>query len=274
MIQIHNVNLLGDCLYTLRPIAELHMQHPHEQIRIGVAGEGFAAQMVRQQFEPMLRVVDAGTLSGTVIDLGAGHCADAIEQVMLMDHNRRPHISEGFAWLLGVKTDHWLGVPAPLTGWARVWTNKPVDDVPYAIIAPFSKSCSRNHGLRPNKTPNHDKWTGVIEWLREERGLEPCVLVAPGEVWTGVKCEMIEALNLDALTNILNNASLVISVDNGVAHMASALRRRVLILWPPMSAIHFIAPVYNDRTKLLLMHPERIRAEQLLRLIMNEEKTI
>ena len=267
-MQIRNVNLLGDTLYTLRPIAELHMERPHEEIRIGVLGNGFAAQMVRRQFGGLHEIVDAGTLAGDVIDLSAGNAARACEDMMRADQFHRPHISEGFAKLLGIE-NYWMGAIAPLTGWFSKGLHGPLDVgyAAYAIIAPFSRSCSRHSGRRPNKTPNHDKWSGVIEWLRDKRHLTPYILVAPGEVWAGATCRQIEAVTLDTLANLLAFSDLVISVDNGIGHVASAVGARTVILWPPMSAEHFIAPTYNPGTTLLKMHPERIRAEQLLRLI-------
>ena len=265
MIQIRNVNLLGDTLYTLKPIAELHMQRPEEEIRIGVGG-GFAAQMVRKQFGGMLEVVDAGDLRGDVIDLSAGDAARAVEDMMRTDCDLRPHISEGFAEILGVDTSGWNGNIAPLTGWWSLGRRGPLAKG-YAIIAPFSKSCSRHTGRRPNKTPDLDKWNGVIRWMRDERGLTPYVLVAPGEEWTGATCSQIEAVTLDTLANMMAFSDLVISVDNGIGHVASAVGARTLILWPPMSAIYFIAPIFNPKTRLLLMRPDRIQTHQLQALV-------
>jgi len=273
MIVIRNVNLLGDTLYTLRPIAELHMQKPLEQIVIGV-GQDLAGEMVRRQF-PMLSVRDAGTLSpvenAQAIDLTAGRAAQ-LAVVQLYQYHRRVHISQCFAWLLGVNTDHWVGVPAPLTGWANIHPRN--TDVHYALIAPFSRSCSRHVGMRPNKTPDHERWMQVIEWLRDERGLQPTILAGPNDNWTGFQCAKTTASDLDDMTNLLRHADLILTVDNGIGHLASALGCKTLILWPPMSGVDFIGPLYNKSTRLLFMHPERVRGDQLLEIIKREEKLV
>jgi len=246
------------------------MQRASEAVVLGV-GAGFAGEMLRRQFEGSFHIGDMGLLIGihglhNVIDLSAGRAA-ALAGARLHATGRRMHISECYAELLGVSTEAWHGDFTPLTGWAgpvspHAWT-------PYVLIAPFSRSCARNAGLRPNKTPDHERWGLLISQLRST-GFEPVVLLGVDEYWTGTNVATVHASSLQTLEVLLRRASAVISVDNGIGHVASALGCRTLILWPPISSVPFIGPVWNKKTTLLYMHPERIRAPQLRDIVMKE----
>jgi hypothetical protein len=258
-------NLLGDTLYLLKPLAEFHMQRLMDDVVIGV-GPGFAGELVRRQFDGVFQIEDMGRMTnrGEVLDLSAGRAADIAVLHIIATRSRR-HISECYAEMLGVRCDGWNGDFRPLTGWTD---KKSTLDrkYPYAVIAPFSKSCARNAGMRPNKTPDHVRWGLLIDWLRSV-GIEPRVLVGNGEHWTGADVKLVYTETLQELISFLADASVVISVDNGIGHVASALECSVLILWPPISSVPFIGPVWNEKTKLLFMRPERVRADQLCRLV-------
>src|ERR1035441_8453089 len=108
MIVIRAVNLIGDSLYSLKPIAEFHMQRPDEDVVIGVGG-GLAAEMVQRQFQGIMRVaqIDAVSYPWEVIDLSAGKAADLASLKYLDGFGRRLHISECYAEMLGVDSSGW-----------------------------------------------------------------------------------------------------------------------------------------------------------------------
>jgi hypothetical protein len=54
---IRALNLIGDSLYMLKPLAEFHMQRPTEDVIVGVGG-GIAGEIVRRQFAGTMRVED------------------------------------------------------------------------------------------------------------------------------------------------------------------------------------------------------------------------
>lgn len=265
MIAVSNVNLLGDTLYSLKPLAELRMQRPDEEIVVGV-GPGFAGDMVRAQFGRLLQIVAVEDLPQSRIELSAGVAAQIAVQALLR-YGRRLHLSQCFAGLLGLDVGAWRGCFRPLMGWADgPFRISGLAHGLYVLLAPFSRSCSRHAGMRPNKTPDHDRWTLLVEWLRE-RGRWPRVLVGPGEQWTGCPVDTVSADSLPDLVRLLTGAESIITVDNGIGHVASALGCRVLILWPPVSSVDFIGPTWNPATTLLYMRPERVRADQLLDII-------
>jgi hypothetical protein len=263
------VNLMGDSLYLLKPVAEFHMQRPKLDFIVGVA-PGFAGDLFRRQFGGLFPIEDMGTLERekNILDLSAGKAAELAVKRLFTDR-RGLHISECYADMLAVDVRRWQRDFRPLTGWARGFTSEPLQSAPYVLIAPFSKSCSSHRSLRPNKTVDHLRWGLTIKSL-EESGFDVNILVGPGEVWTGKRGATVGATALEDLVRILCSATYVISVDNGVAHIASALGCRTLILWPPITSIPFIGPVWNKKTTLMCMRPDRVRADQLMRLVQKE----
>lgn len=265
-MRVRNLNLLGDTLYTLKPLAELLMR-TKEEVVIGV-GRGFAAEMVKAQFGSLARIVDTGELASVDVDLSSWTAYKIATNGLFEPRQRRYHISEAFARMLEADVD-WGGDFRPLTGWAHGSRTEPGNR---CVIAPFSRSCASHRGFRANKTLAHERWSLVIGWLRRV-GFAPLVLQAPDEQWGGAEVETVEAASLADLVDILSQARLVITVDNGIGHVASALGCRTVIVWPPVSDLNFIGPVWNPRTALIPCRPERLRADQLLTLIRKEIDT-
>lgn len=268
---IRNVNLLGDTLYTLKPIAEYRMQHPAETVVVEV-GAGFAADMVFRQFRGLLEVCNPasenfGRLEADrYINLYAGR-AGVYALQHLEKTGTRLHISECFAAMLDVDFRSWNKDVRPLTGWAN---DGEVLGGDYVVIAPFSRSCARHRHLRPNKTIDHVKWIPAIEWLLS-KGLRVTILCGPGEVWEARQegLDFFYAQHFQQLIDLLRGAKAIITVDNGVSHIASALGCRTLIFWPPVSERSFIAPLWNKDTLLMPIRPDRIRADAVRNYLAN-----
>jgi hypothetical protein len=272
---IRNINLLGDTVYTLKPIADLRMQRSGEAIVVGVAND-LSGEMVRRQFAgTQVEVVDIADLSRTDVDLSAG-AASRMCTAHLLRYGSYLHISECYAEMLGVDSSKWRGDFTPLTDWRARWGDKglltiPSQVHPYVVISPFSRSCSRQMGMRPNKTPDIERWGLLIEWLHS-KNLDVVVSHGPNDVWTGVPVKLVTTESLRQLVLNLSGATAVITVDNGIGHIASALGCKTLILWPPISSVPFIAPTWSKTTTLIYMQPARVRADQLRDLVMKELK--
>jgi ADP-heptose:LPS heptosyltransferase len=123
--------------------------------------------------------------------------------------------------------------------------------------------------MRPNKTPDLERWELLIAWIYAQR-YGVLVTHGPNDVWTGSSVTLATTDSLDTLVFRLAAATAVVTVDNGIGHIASALGCRTLILWPPISSVPFIAPTWSKTTTLLYMQPARVRADQLRDLVMKE----
>jgi len=125
--------------------------------------------------------------------------------------------------------------------------------------------------MRPNKTPDLERWGLLIQDL-QARGIGVIVSRGGNDFWTGVPVSLASTESLQDLMALLTGAVAVITVDNGIGHIASALECQTLILWPPVSSVPFIAPTWSKTTTLLYMQPARVRADQLRDLVMKELK--
>jgi ADP-heptose:LPS heptosyltransferase len=169
-------------------------------------------------------------------------------------------MSEAYAVILGVDLKHELHPPM---GWAKIKEELPRT---FFAISPFSKSCSRHTGETPNKTLDDFKWEYLIRFLRRQ-GLPVKVIAGPGDILT--KCSVplndyFTAKNLYELEYFLKSCKLLISLDNGLGHIASVLDTPMISLWPKVSCHQFIAPRFSAKTAFVLMEPNTSTPSQLL----------
>jgi len=164
--------------------------------------------------------------------------------------------------MLGVDIEGRLEPPAD---WQRYYGQ--TFEKEYALISPFSRSCSRHSGEIPNKTLDDWKWEPVIRYLRRH-GHTVKVVGTPKDRLKNnsiPESDYISASNLAELELILKKSSIMISVDNGLAHMASALNVKLLLLWPQVSCVEFICPAWSPQTAVLQIgDPNKVIPAQLL----------
>jgi ADP-heptose:LPS heptosyltransferase len=77
----------------------------------------------------------------------------------------------------------------------------------------------------PTKQWAAERFRAVAEFVKEKHGLEPLILVGPGEgplleSFTGFRC--YEGLSLEKLKSVLAGARLFVGNDSGPAHVAAA----------------------------------------------------
>lgn len=239
-------NLIGDTLYTLRPVAQYLATHPLEKVDI-VASPGIAFELVKGSF-PLLDILRERP-EHIDITLSAG--AAAIYASTHPINNRVTHISEAFSMMMGMPPEDEV---FPITQWAQL-ADERYYEKEFITIAPFSRSCTIHTKGVPNKTLEPWKWGPLIEYLRNV-GLPIRVLCGPGERLNGLSVsenEYYTSGNLRNLESILKRSKFLVSVDTGVAHIASALTVKTIILWPAASNLQFIGPAYSKNTQFILM---------------------
>jgi hypothetical protein len=270
---INAVNLLGDSLYTLQPIQQ-YLETPlfpdEETHRIIlVADRGIAYQMFEDTF-PTWEVYDnidkaiqscrqGEDVSIIRLDAGSsGHICFTNAQKT----GHQMHISEGFAQMLGIKLN---GPVEPYAPWWNLEHKQ--DDVKRIGIAPFSRSCSRHSGELPNKTLDDHKWNPIQAYLRMHFD-ELRVIGGPKERLNGCPISEEEYWCASSFTDLrqkLKNLTMLITVDNGLSHIASALDVPTVILWPRVSSEDFIMPKWAPKTKYIKpIDPNTITAAVLL----------
>jgi hypothetical protein len=250
MIELINAeNLLGDSLYAMLPIREYAKTH---DIRI-VVSPGITYDLYRSEFSiPVFSkmddaVKDVGTSTFTVRKLSAGDSGHiCFESARL--HNKQLHISEGFAQLLGIELQN-SSFKIELH-----YEKKPKTHIG---VAPFSRSCSRHSGQKPNKTLDDWKWNHLIGYLRKQ-GYPLMVFAGPQDHLDQCAVpenEYFTAKSYQDLKDKLLTLRLFVTVDNGLGHLASALDISTVILWPVVSCVGFIAPLWAPKTRFIQLEP-------------------
>jgi hypothetical protein len=258
-------NLLGDSLYLLKPVQVFLQQVNKEEMCCIVTDKGLAWEMFAGVFSKDFIVIDDVNLAkaqfpdAVVLDLNAGRSG---EYTFGEASKGRPqlHISEGYAHFLGVDLHHELKPP---TDWAVIKETLPRT---FCAISPFSRSCSRHSGEVPNKTLDDHKWEYLIRYLRRQ-GMPVKVIAGPNDKLTNNSVpvnDYFTAKNLYDLEYFLKSCALLISVDNGLGHIASLLDTPMISLWPKVSCIDFIYPRFSEKTACVLMEPNTATPSQLL----------
>lgn len=248
-------NLLGDSLYLLRPVYEfLHRQEQSDVCcvvsDVGLPFELFSSVLSNLELSVYDNIDFAKKIypDAVVLDLNAGRSGELCFR-LAREKGVQLHISEGYAAILGIN----LGVNIePPMWWQQV--NEPLERTFFAI-SPFSRSCSRHSGERPNKTLDDHKWEYIIRFLRRQ-GKPVKVIAGPNDQLTNCSVPLNDyftARNLYELEYFLKSCALLISVDNGLGHIASILQTPMISLWPQVSNLQFIAPRFSDKTAFIQM---------------------
>jgi len=283
MITIINaVNLLGDSLYSLTPIKEYIKVHGSTDAfgitnLLLVADRGLAFQMFQEVFpyEVLFDDIDAAIRAYShiydvrqdmrIIPLSAGTSGEICFKHM-QNTNQQMHISEGYAQMLGVTIPS-INPPEFHVDEEELDAFKDHDQNIIRIgISPFSRSCSRHSGQLPNKTLDDWKWMHLINYLRPHC-TEFSVIGGPKDRLVNVAVsqeEYFAASSWDELKFKLKSLDMFVTVDNGLGHIASALGVPTIILWPVVSSIEFIAPLWAPTTRYIKLEPNQASPSAIL----------
>jgi len=198
--------------------------------------------------------------NATVLKMDAGQAAD----ISYRQHSENPeqtqwHISQAYAALLGLVSND-LAPPKELKTVAQA-------DARYFAISPFSRSCSRHSGKVPNKTLDSWKWEYIIRYLRRQ-GLPVKVVAGPNDNLE--KCSVsandyYTAKSWTDFQEFFSHCAMLVTVDNGIGHIASVLDVPTISLWPQVSNLAFIAPLYGKQvTYLQIGDPNQATPAQML----------
>ena len=194
------------------------------------------------------------------------HHFDVTPAFALCSH-KKIHIGEAYAELLGVE----LPKAQKLTENHPSHVVKPIfiptmealapSEIDLVLISMFSASCaSRNPvGSRPNKMLPWPTWTPLIRFLRSKFGDNSLrFLGAPTDRAEGLDIsedEYMTGIPLNRLALIMRASKCVITLDNGMAHLAGSQNARELIFYPVCLGLHYIVPYGNPRMGVVQMDP-------------------
>lgn len=221
---INNFNLIGDSLYAIRPIEKFFSMGGQAALYVA---DNFGGDVCKRYFKDK-EFVD-------VIPSGV--------EVVKLDCNKAfrtgKHISHAFSDILRVP---WSGDRSIPDTWADSW--EPDTSCTSIVIAPFSVSGELN------KSITVPEFLAIVTELRNLRYVSPFIL---GTKNYEEPCDFLPletASSLDHLIKIITDSALVITCDNGIAHLASAMGARTIVLWKNWVPERWIAPTWGCRTLL------------------------
>jgi ADP-heptose:LPS heptosyltransferase len=170
--------------------------------------------------------------------------------------HQRIHIAEAYARMLGTEID---GVkPTCIPPSADSTVNE--IEIGCILLSPFSVSCSSRQGKPPNKMLPFEKWGPVIRYLKTfNRKLyvlgsaRDCVVAEfalPEEAFLLGKYSLPEVAKI-----MRDRASLIVSVDNGMAHLAASQELPTVLFYPACLPQHWIVPRGNPHCEPIQLDP-------------------
>jgi ADP-heptose:LPS heptosyltransferase len=258
-------NLIGDSLYLLKPVERFLCLYAKDVVGL-VVHPGLAHEMYFNSLGievEFFNHVDDATKQfpeATVLHLSAGQAGDYAFNERNHVSGKSIHISEAYAALLGIDLK---GDFSPSKAWTRVDFNVSRDII---AVSPFSRSCTRHSTGIPNKTLDEYKWENIIRYLRRQ-DKRVIVLAGPGDVFKTNSVPLDDYFTASSLLELelfLKSCALLVTVDNGLGHIASVLDTPMISLWPKVSSMDFIGPRFSPKTTFLQLDPNTATSAQIL----------
>jgi len=151
------------------------------------------------------------------------------------------------------------------------------------LVSMFSASCTSRdpkYNYVPNKMPPWEKWKPMLEFLRAKFPNVPIrFLGAPTDEvpehldkdlnlvddWNLVRDgEYMRGIPLNRLALIMRSAKLLVTIDNGMAHLGATQEVPTFEMYPKCLGPHYILPVGNPNLVWVHMNPVTVNAKYLL----------
>lgn len=124
------------------------------------------------------------------------------------------------------------------------------------LISPFSRSCSSNQGKPPNKMLSWPCWLQMVTLLRTYG--EIGILGGPGDRIQALAIpdnEYYCGLPLNEVALMLRDAKVVVTIDNGISHLAASQKAKTIMFYPNCLGLHWVSPVGNTNAFVIQMDP-------------------
>ncbi len=139
-----------------------------------------------------------------------------------------------------------------------------IQDAPHYdfVISPYSVS-----GASPQvKQWPFDRWDPVVKWMKERGSVVVLGSATDPEV---IDAPMLRGEPLDVVAGVVKNAGTVVTMDNGISHLARAVGANHVLMYP---AILPLCWVNNPDALTLQGVPERIGIQEFLSAIQAKSK--
>lgn len=255
-----SINLLGDGLWTSRPLVAWHRCHLDYEIDVLTLPDYIAP--IYRQFGVMVNVITDESLLRKPYNLEYNFDCSKAYAMCSASPGQSMHISEAYGEMLGVdikRPDDGHLVPAyyPIMEELESWEKDLV------LISMFSASCTSRDpntpGLPPNKMLPWHKWEPILRYVRNHfQGKTVKFLGAPTDRAPRLDIsedEYMTGVPLNRLANIMAESRFIITLDNGMSHLAASQYAKMFLLYPEVLKWNYIAPRGNKNMCGAIINP-------------------
>ncbi len=237
-----SINLIGDGLYIQPALAVWMKEHPDWEVDLLTLNDHATCL-----YEGM------GLPFRVVFDKQGEYDFEFVFDVnkaFSLGDREKIHIADAYAKMLGV------------TIATRMPYYKPPDgpsDSGLILLSMFSRSCASREGKPPNKMIGWVHWLRIIALLQQYGPLG--VLGAPDDRAQLPLSEdqYYTGLPLEQIARLLRDAKLLITIDNGLAHLAATQNTPMIEFYPACLGKHWILPPLPlDRFFPIHMDPSQL----------------
>lgn len=206
------------------------------------------------------------------------HTFDVSEAFTVSD-KKKQHLAVSYADLLGVTIDTYKPTYIPDEDEETVKAPEAWDEIDELkgciLISMFSASCEsrdkNRKGLPPNKMLPFAKWIPMLKYLREKFPNKPIRFLGaptdnliPDDIGIVYPGEYMLGIPLNRLALIMRNASLVVTIDNGMSHLAASQETPTFLMYPRCLSPTYILPIGNPNLAWTQMDPVTVNPKELL----------
>lgn len=250
-------NLIGDGLYISPALQQWARENPDHDIYL-LTNDDHVASIYPRMGVPLTVVYKA--------DFSFDFCHEFdVSKAFAVCDKKRIHVAEGYAELLGVTIPPFPGKKHLRPTFNILQQDRDMykitdDQKGLVLVSMFSMSCTSRDknrpGLPPNKMLPWPKWAKVIDYLRAHFGDRLAFVGAPDDraPLDIPETDYITGIPLPHLALLMSESKCVITLDNGMAHLANAVGATELVFYPMCLGLHYIVPPGNPR--LLVAHVE------------------
>jgi len=238
-------NLIGDALYVQPALEAWAKEHPEWAIdlltlddHVTCLYEGMTPAFQLREVLPKYRIVFDRCQKKYDFEHEFN-----VNSAFLIGHEKKMHVSEAYANLLGVEL--------PKNVRVKYTPPEMPHDEGLVLISMHSNSCASREGKPPNKMLSWAHWFPILEMCRQ---LGPIgVLGGPNDraPLPISEDEFYTGLPLPLIANMMKDAKLLITIDNGMGHLAGTQGTPTILFYPSCLGQHWIYPL-NERGKLYI----------------------
>jgi ADP-heptose:LPS heptosyltransferase len=260
-------NLVGDSLCVSAALQAWHKEHPEYEIDL-LTDDNAVAELYKGMGVPLNVIFKQKEMPSIAYDFEFNFDVNKAFQIC---DQKKCHLAQGYADLLGVAlgdlaTDLGPFYDPPLVKEDDEWVSKMPQDT--VLLAPFSRSCASHDGKPPNKCVPWVKWKPIIRFLRS-LGKPIRITGSANERADELgfsEEEYLTGMPLRALARAMKEKKvyLLVSVDNGISHLAGSQKVPHLLYYPMCLGLHYAVPWSNPMVIPIQNDPAMVEPAQLV----------